>query len=287
MAEWKELFNDAWRLERDYFYDPGMHGLNWNTVKERYSKMLEGAITREEVDFIIGEMIGELNASHTYHGGGDVESTKNKNVGYLGVDWQADGRFYKIKTIIRGASWDAATRSALDQPGVDIKEGSYILAVNGMPITTDQEPFAFFQGLDKKTVELTYNATPVFAGAKTAIVQTMDNEYQLRYLAWVEANRKRVDEATNGEVGYIYVPSTGRDGQEELTRQFNSQWDKKALVIDERFNSGGQIPDRFIEMLNLTPLAYWATRDGAAWPWPPYAHFGPKVMLMNGEWLRW
>ncbi|HET9056625.1 MAG TPA: PDZ domain-containing protein [Chitinophagaceae bacterium] len=282
MAEWKELFNDAWRLERDYFYDPNMHGVNWNTVKERYSKMLEGAITREEVDFIIGEMIGELNASHTYHGGGDVETTKTKNVGYLGVDWEAAGNFYKIKTIIRGAAWDAATRSSLDQPGIDIPEGSYILAVNGMPLTTDQEPYAFFQGLDKKTVELTYNATPSFTGAKTAIVQTMDNEYQLRYLAWVEANRKKVDEATNGDAGYIYVPSTGEDGQEELTRQFNAQWDKKALVIDERFNSGGQIPDRFIEMLNRTPLAYWATRDGAAWPWPPYAHFGPKVMLING-----
>ncbi|MBK7559650.1 MAG: PD40 domain-containing protein [Chitinophagaceae bacterium] len=281
-AEWKQLFDDAWRMERDYFYDPGMHGVNWNTVKDRYSKMLESALTREEVDFIIGEMIGELNASHTYHGGGDMERPNNKNVGYLGVDWQAEGNFYKIKTIIRGAAWDAATRSSLDQPGIDIKEGSYILAVNGMPITTDQEPYAFFTGLDKKTVELTYNSTPSFAGAKTAIVQTMDNEYQLRFLAWIEANRKRVDAATNGEVGYIYVPSTGRDGQEELTRQFNAQWDKKALVIDERFNSGGQIPDRFIEMLNRTPLAYFATRDGAAWPWPPFAHFGPKVMLMNG-----
>ena len=282
MEEWKELFTDAWRMERDYFYDPNMHGVNWNTVKERYLKMIEGAITREEVDFIIGEMIGELNASHTYHGGGDVERTNNKNVGYLGVDWEAAGNFYKIKTIIRGAAWDAATRSSLDQPGIDIKEGSYILAVNGVPITTGQEPYAYFQGLAKKTIELTYNSSPSFTGAKTAIVQTMDNESSLRYLAWIEGNRKRVDEATNGEAGYIYVPSTGTDGQEELTRQFNAQWDKKALVIDERFNSGGQIPDRFIEMLNRTPLAYWATRDGAAWPWPPYAHFGPKVMLING-----
>ena len=139
-------------------------------------------MTREEVDFIIGEMIGELNASHTYHGGGDMERPRNKNVGYLGVDWQAEGNFYKIKTIIRGAAWDAETRSSLDQPGIDIKEGNYILAVNGMPITTDQEPYAFFTGLAKKTVELTYNSTPSFAGAKTAIVQTMDNEYRLRYL---------------------------------------------------------------------------------------------------------
>jgi tricorn protease len=167
-------------------------------------------------------------------------------------------------------------------PGVDIKEGSFILAVNGVPVTTDQEPYAFFQGLGKKTIELTYNSTPSFTAAKTAVIETLDDEYNLRYLAWVEGNRKHVEEATNGDVGYIYVPSTGQDGQEELTRQFNAQWDKKALVIDERFNSGGQIPDRFIEMLNRTPLAYWATRDGATWPWPPYAHFGPKVMLING-----
>ena len=282
MAEWKEIFTDVWRMERDYFYDPGMHGVNWNTVKERYMKMMDGAITREDVDFIIGEMIGELNASHTYHGGGDVENTKSKNVGYLGIDWEAAGNFYKVKTIIHGAPWDAAVHSSLAMAGIDIAEGSYILAINGIPMTTAQEPYAYFQGLAKKTVEITYNATPTFTGAKTALVETMDNEYQLRYLAWVEANRKRVDEATNGEAGYIYVPSTGTDGQEELARQFNAQWDKKALVIDERFNSGGQIPDRFIEMLNRTPLAYFATRDGAAWPWPPYAHFGPKVMLING-----
>jgi tricorn protease len=120
------------------------------------------------------------------------------------------------------------------------------------------------------------------SGAKTAIVKTLEDESRLRHLAWIEANRKRVEEATNGEAGYIYVRSTGIDGQNELMRQFNAQWDKKALIIDERFNSGGQIPDRFIEVLNRQPLAFWAIRDGETWPWPPFAHFGPKVMLANG-----
>jgi tricorn protease len=151
-----------------------------------------------------------------------------------------------------------------------------------MPITTKIEPPAFFQGLGGKTIELTYNTTPSWTGAKTAIVQTMSDEARLRHLAWIESNRKRVSDATSEEVGYIYVRSTGIDGQNELIRQFNAQWDKKALVIDERFNNGGQIPDRFIEMLNREPLAFWAIRDGNAWPWPPYAHFGPKVMLING-----
>lgn len=280
--EWKQLFMDVWRFERDYFYDAGMHGVDWNQAKERYLKMLNGAMTREEADFIIGELIGELNASHTYHGGGDVEIPKNKAVGYLGVDWAAEGDYYKIKSIIRGAPWDAEARSSLDAPGVNIREGDYILAVNGIPLTSAQEPFIAFTGLSNKTVELTYNSTPSWTGAKTAIVKTMDDEGRLRNLAWIENMRKQVDKETNGEVGYIYVPSTGVDGQNELIRQFNAQWDKKALIIDERFNNGGQIPDRFIEMLNRDPLAFWAIRDGSDWPWPPYANFGPKVMLING-----
>ncbi len=283
VQEWKQIYIDAWRIERDYFYDANMHGLDWEKIKTRYLKMLEGAMSRDEVNYVLGEMIGELNSSHTYKGGGDDENEKRGgSVGYLGVDWDADGNYYKIKKIIRAAAWDAEVRSSLDMPGVDIKEGSYILAVNGEPLTTVQEPFAAFQGLAGKTVELTYNSTPSFTGAKKVLVQTMGDEYRLRYLAWVENNRKRVAEATNNEVGYIYVPSTGLDGQSELMRQFNGQWDKKALVIDERFNSGGQIPDRFIEMLNRSPLAFWATRDGSPLPWPPFAHFGPKVMLING-----
>ena len=192
-------------------------------------------------------MIGELDASLTYKGGGDEETGKVAPVGYLGIDWAAEGHHYKIKRIIQGASWDAESRSPLEMSGSDIKEGDYILAVNGIPVTTAQEPYAAFAGLANKTIELTYHSTPSLNGAKTVIIKAMDDESRLRHLAWIEENRKRVDEATNGEVGYIYVRSTGVDGQNELIRQFNAQWDKKALVIDERFNSGGQIPDRFIE----------------------------------------
>ena len=282
MQEWKQILSDAWRFERDYFYDPNMHGVNWQEVKERYTKMLTGASSREELNFIIGEMIGELNSSHTYQGGGDLEDETKQNVGYLGVDYEPEGNFYKIKKIIRGAAWDAEERSSLDIPGVNIPEGSYLLAVNGEPLTTAHEPFEIFQGLAGKTIELTYNSSPSWQGAKTALVTAMKDESRLRYLSWVENYRERVNEETNGEAGYVYVPSTGIDGQNELMRQFNAQWDKKALIIDERFNSGGQIPDRFIEMLNRKPLSYWAMRDGKSYPWPPYANFGPKVMLING-----
>jgi tricorn protease len=280
--EWQQMFTEAWRLQRDYFYDPHLHGVNWNQVRSRYTKMLNGAVTREDVNFVIGEMIGELNASHTYQGGGDLEKTRKTSVGYLGVDWQADGKFYRIARIVRGAPWDAEARSPLAAPGINIPEGSYILSVNGVPITTDTEPYAAFAGLAGKTVEITYNSVPVAYTAKTAVVQTMSNEYRLRNLAWIESNRKRVEQATEGQVGYVYVPSTGVDGQTELLRQLNAQTDKKALIIDERFNDGGQIPDRFIEMLDRKPLAYWATRDGVPWSWPPSVAFGPKVMLING-----
>lgn len=280
--EWRQIFVDAWRIERDYFYDSTMHGVNWNKVRTQYAKLIEEASTREEVDFILGEMIGELNASHTYHGGGAQEDTKRAAVGYLGIDWTADGEFYKIKKIIRGAAWDAEVRSPLDLPGLTIKEGDYILAVNGVPLTTKTDPYAVFGNLAGKTIELTYNTTASLNNTHTAIVQTLTSEYRLRNLAWIEEKRHLVEEATNGQVGYVYVRSTGIDGQNELIRQFTGQLEKKALIIDERWNDGGQIPDRFIEMLNRKPLAWWATRDGVAWQWPPAGNFGPKVMLING-----
>jgi tricorn protease len=282
MQEWKQIFTDAWRFQRDYFYDEKMHGTDWNAVRTRYTKMLEGARSREEVNFVLGEMIGELNASHTYRNGGNEERPAIKNVGYLGINWTADGEYYKVGKIIRGAAWDAEARSPLDMPGIDIKEGNYILAVNGIPLSTRFEPAYFFQGLGDKTVELTYNTTPSIHNAKTAIVQTVSDEYRLRHLAWIESNRKRVEEATNGEAGYIYVPNTGLNGQSELMRQFRAQVNKKALIIDERFNSGGQIPDRFIEILDRELLALWAVRDGDHWQSPAVAHVGPKVMLING-----
>lgn len=280
--EWKQIFRDAWRLERDFFYDEGMHGLDWDEMYTRYGALVEDAATRDDLNFILGELIGELNASHTYRGGGDRESAKNMDVGYLGVDYEIANDKYRIKKILRGASWDIEAKSPLDLPGVDAKEGDYLLAINGISLDTSEEPFAAFQGLAGKTVELTLNTQPNFEGSRKVLVKTMNSEIRLRHLNWIEQNRKMVEEASAGKIGYIYVRSTGIDGQNELVRQFMAQWDKEGLIIDERFNDGGQIPDRFIELLNRKPLAYWAVRDGKDWQWPPVAHFGPKAMLING-----
>jgi len=280
--EWKQIFNDVWRLERDFFYDKNMHGVDWKEMKKRYGALIENAVTRSDVNFIIGELIAELNASHTYRSGGDEETPLQRAVGYLGIDWELSNGAYRIKRIVNGAAWDTEVRSPLLASGLKVKEGDYILAVNGVKIDVTKDPWSAFEGLADKTVELTINNKPSTDGAWTIVVKTLSDETRLRNLEWIESNRKRVEEATDGKIGYIYVPSTGIDGQTELVRQFYAQYTKQGLIIDERFNNGGQIPDRFIELLDRKPLAFWAVRDGSNWQWPPVANFGPKVMLING-----
>jgi tricorn protease len=281
-AEWKQMFLDAYRFERDLFYDPNMHGVDWGEMRDHYLALLADAVTRWDLNFVLGEFIGELDASHTYRDGGALETAPQKPVGMLGVDWEIANGAYRIKRIVRGGPWDVDMRSPLDEPGVDVSAGDYVLAVNGVPLRATDDPYAAFQGLARKTVMLTVNKSPSPEGARSIVVTCMPSETELRFRAWIEERRQQVDKATGGRVGYIYVQSTGVDAQNELMRQFVAQFQKEGLIIDERFNSGGQIPDRFIELLNRPMLAYWAVRDGASWQWPPVAHPGPKVMLING-----
>ncbi|HPR01763.1 MAG TPA: PDZ domain-containing protein, partial [Saprospiraceae bacterium] len=193
-AEWQQIFNDTWRFERDFFYDKNMHGVDWAAMRKQYGDMIQYAVTRNDVNFILGELIAELNASHTYNGGGDQETPEHKAVGYLGVDWAKDHDQFKIKTIIRGADWDSEVRSPLDEPGVNVKEGEYILAVNGMALADYTDPWAPFEGLSNETVELTVSSTPDWENVRSVVVKTMSDETRLRNLAWIESNRKRVDE---------------------------------------------------------------------------------------------
>ena len=282
MEEWNQIFNDAWRFERDFFYDKTMHGVDWDGLGEQYRELLPYCINRSDVNFVIGELIGELNASHAYRGGGDEEEAESRNVGYLGVDWTKNNGHLQIEKIVRGADWNDEVRSPLDMPGVDAREGDYVLAVNGVPMNEFRDPWDALEGLAGKTVELTLNDKPNFDDARTVIVEPLNTETRLRHLAWIEKNRKEVEEESDGKIGYIYVPSTGIDGQNELVRQFYAQWNKEGLIVDERFNNGGQIPDRFIELLNRKPLAYWSVRDGKNWQSPRIAHFGSMAMLING-----
>ncbi len=283
VAEWRQIFNDAWRLERDYFYDPGMHGVNWNQMRQRYGKLLEDAVTRWDVNYVLGELIGELNSSHTYRSGGDVEKGLSQGVGYLGCDFSLENGAYRIKHIVQAAAWDSEVRSPLVQPGLtNVHEGDYLLAVNGQPLDVSEDPWAAFQGLADKPVFLTVNDKPTPAGAHEVLVQTLASEERLRNLAWIEENRKRVEELSHGQVGYVYVPDTGVNGQDELVRMWRAQVTKPGLIVDERFNSGGQIPDRFVELLDRPLRNYWAVRSGKDWTTPPVSQLGPKAMLING-----
>ena len=281
-AEWKELFTEVWRTYRDYFYDPNMHGLDWQDLRRHYGSLLQDAVTRWDVNFIIGELIGEVNSSHTYVFGGDTETPSQRRVGLLGIDWGLENGAFRVARIVRGAPWDAESRSPLLEPGVGVTEGDYILAVNGFPLDTSRSPYAALEGLAGETVALTVNDRPTLEGARNVLVETIPSETRLRNLEWIEGNRQRVAEATDGRVGYIYVINTGTFGQTELVRQFNSQMTREGLIIDERFNGGGQLPDRFIEKMDRQMVAILFFRHAHNRIWPPVTHYGPKAMLING-----
>ncbi|MGB8166463.1 MAG: S41 family peptidase [Chthoniobacteraceae bacterium] len=279
-AEWRQIFNDAWRLERDFFYDPYLHLVQWQKMREHYGRLLDDAVTRHDVNFILGELLGELNCSHTYRSGGDLDSAPTRSVGYLGCDYALDQGAYRIKRVLKAAPWEYTVRSPLAAAGV--KEGEWLLAVNGRAIDTAKDPWAAFQGLAEKPTFLTVNTKPKLDGAREVLVQPMGSEFFLRNYAWTESNRLRIEKASGGRIGYIYVPNTGGDGQNELYRQFRAQFNKPGLIIDERWNSGGQIPDRFVELLGRKVTNFWGVRDGRDWQTPEIAHTGPKVILANG-----
>lgn len=281
-AEWRQMAVDAWRLMRDYFYDQNLHGVDWEAIRAQYVPLVEDAVTRWDVNFVIGEMIAELNSSHSYRGGGDTESAARRSVGLLGVDWARENGAWRIEQIIRGAPWDNEVRSPLDQPGIDVDEGDFVLAVNGRPVSADRDPWAAFDGLAGETVMLTVASDASGGGSREVLVETLSDETRLRNLAWIEENRRMVDELSDGRIGYIYVPSTGIDGQTELMRMYAAQIEKEALIIDERFNNGGQIPDRFVELLDRPANSWWVGRFGEQLPFPNVGHQGPKVMLING-----
>lgn len=282
--EWRQIFTEAWRLQRDFFYDPHMHGVDWKAMRERYAKMIEDCNSREDVSYVLGELISELNVGHAYvMGDGDAESAPAFPTGLLGADFALENGAYRISKIFAGAPWDADARGPLSQPGVGVKEGDYLLAVNGQPMDTRKDPWAAFQRLSGRVTSLTVSDKPSMdETAREVFVEPIDNEATLRYRAWIEKNRKYVEEKSGGRVGYVYVPNTGLDGQNDLVRQFVGQTGKDALIVDERWNGGGQIPTRFIEMLNRPATNYWARRDGKPWLWPPDSHQGPKCMLING-----
>ncbi|MCD4749789.1 MAG: PDZ domain-containing protein [Thermoanaerobaculales bacterium] len=280
-AEWQQIFTDVWRTQRDFFYDPAMHGLDWQALRERYGALIENCVTRWDVNYVIGELIGELNVSHAYRGGGDLEQAPQSQVGLLGVDWERAEGQWRIARIVKPAPWEMEVRSPVDQPGVEVSEGDFVLAVNGRPLAGYQNPWAAFEGLAEQTVELTVNSKASFEDSETVLIETLGSEARLRHLEWIEHNRQRVEEATGGKVGYVFVPDTGIRGQSELVRQYMPQASKEGLIVDERFNAGGQWPDRFVELFSRSRTGYIHLRDGEDRGLPVPSRVGPTVMLVN------
>ncbi|MEO1526105.1 MAG: S41 family peptidase [Planctomycetota bacterium] len=280
--EWEQIFWEAWRIERDFFYDPKMHGVDWKAIGDHYAAMLDDCVSRSDVSFLIREMISELNVGHAYYReGAGGESGPGSTVGLLGCPFVADGEHLKFGEFYRGAAWDSDARSPLARHGV--KPGQYLLEINGSPVKSDVNPYSLFEGSRGQTVELTVSDdTTVDDDDKRVLMKPISGDTNLRFRGWIESKRKHVEEKSKGRVGYIYVVNTGVPGQNDLVRQLYGQMNKEALIVDDRWNGGGQIPTRFIELLNRPVMNYWARRDGRDWSWPPDGHFGPKCMLING-----
>jgi tricorn protease len=282
-AEWTQEFNDAWRIFRDWFYDPNMHGVDWPAMKAKYGQLVPHMNHRADLDFILGELGGELNSGHVYVETSDDWQVKRVDNGLLGADIVADDSgYFRIRHIFPGENWHDAFRSPLTEPGVKVKEGDYILAVDGTSTKGVDNFYRLLENKANRVVSLLVASHPDPNGAREEHVRPIAKETNLRYLDWVQSRRAMVDKLSGGRIGYIHLPNTANEGNRELFKYFYPLANKDALIIDDRYNGGGFIPDRMIELLDRPILSYWVRRNLAPTRTPGYANAGPKVMLING-----
>jgi tricorn protease len=282
--EWREMFDEAWRLERDFYYDPAMGGLDWKAVGDRHRQLVPFVAHRADLSYLLGELIGELATSHAYvTGAGDVPQTAKVDVGLLGADYALDtaSGLYRFKTIYRQRDWNSKVAAPLGEPGIGVREGDLLLEVNGRPVRAPQNLYAGFVNTTGKQTTIKVGARPGDAHARTYTVVPIASEASLRYTAWVAANREKVTTATHGQVAYIHVPNTSTSGIQEFTKQYYPQVDKRGIIVDERFNGGGFIPDFFVERLWRKTWTAWSNRDGGGFRTPSTAIDGPKCILVN------
>jgi tricorn protease len=280
--EWAQIFVDGWRVLRDWFYDENMHGNDWNKMREKYEPLVKFVSHRADLDYIFGELGGELNSGHVYVNWGDIPTVERIDGGLLGCELIADpSGYYKITKIFRGENWHNNFRSPLTEHGVNINEGDYILKIDGEEVTTKDNPYKFLEGKADKVITLLISSKPDYSSAHQEKVKPIKRETDLRYLDWVESRRELVDKLSNGKIGYIHLPNTGGPGNRELFKNFYPQTNKKALIVDVRYNGGGFIPDRMIELLDRPLLNYWVRRGIKPNPTPVFSNQGPKVCLIN------
>lgn len=284
LDEWKQIYHEAWRLERDFYYEPGMHGLDWNAMRDKYGVLVDHAVCRQDMRFIIGELIGELNTSHTYVFGGDRQRRSTPvSVGMLGVDYKADGDRYRIARIYRDFDWSREVTPPLNRPGVTVREGDFLISVNGTQVTTDKNVYSYFQDLGNKEIRIGVSSSADGKSLREYEVKTLSSERRLRYSWWIEENRRIVEKASGGRIGYMHFPDTYEGSAVNFPRQFYSQARKEGLVIDGRSNGGGLDPDIFFRRLLRAPHSYWTRRYSHDQTSPVYGVRAHMVCLTNRQ----
>lgn len=293
-AEWPEIFNEVWRINRDYFYDPGMHGVDWKAMRAKYAVFLPELATRADLNRLIMWMCSELAVGHHRGGGGDTfVDTKTVPGGLLGADIEVANNRYRFKKIYGGLNWNPMLRSPLTEPGVNVNAGDYLIAVDGRAVAPPDNFYHQFENTAGKAIEITVSAKADGTNPRTAAVVPVANEDALRNRDWVESNIRKVDAATKGRVAYVYVPNTAGLGHTYFKRYFFPQAHKDAVIIDERFNGGGSVADYYTEILQKKEIAWWAMRYGADMKTPSASIQGPKAMLIDenagsgGDLLPW
>jgi tricorn protease len=282
-AEWKQIFDECWRQMRDFFYDPGMHGVDWAAIRNRYAALLPHVHHRADLTYVIGEMIAELNAGHAYVGGGDVPTVPRIPLGLLGAELSRDPqtRFYRIQRILKGTTWNPATRSPLADLGVQAQEGEYIVAVNGRPTSEMFNIYESLVNMADRHVILSLNTKPELQGARTVHVLPIRDEAPLYYYEWVQNNIAKVNQLSNGKIGYLHVPDMLQTGLNEFAKHYYPQLGKKALIIDMRGNGGGNVSPMLIERLRREIAMVGIHRNGSPSVIPFGTFVGPKACLIN------
>ncbi|MBR2648991.1 MAG: PD40 domain-containing protein [Sediminibacterium sp.] len=292
--EWLQIFNEAWRYERDFFYDPNMHGRDWDEVYRRYAPLVPYVKHRDDLTYILDQVNGELSVGHSFVGGGDYPSVDVPSVGLLGADLIADKGRWKIARIYNTESWNAGLSSPLDRPGIKVAVGDYIVGINGKELTANDDPYKMLDGTADIQTTIHVNKNPVFEGHTTEIVKPLRSDNALRQRAWVEDNRRYVDSLSGGKLAYIWIPNTGGPGFVSFNRYYFAQQDKLGAVVDERYNGGGLLDDYMVDLMNRSLRAALTNEVPNGKPMAlPAGILGPKVLLINelagsgGDFFPW